>query len=66
MKKLKVLYIGHNMIKDWNEISKLTALSETLTDFNVLGNPIIDEDTYRPEVIQRLPFLKMLDGEPVL
>ncbi|XP_070506865.1 dynein axonemal light chain 1-like [Chironomus tepperi] len=67
MKKLKVLYMGYNSIKDWNEVSKLTALSETLTDFNIYGNPVIEtSENYRVDVIQRLPFLKMLDGEPAL
>lgn len=69
MKKLKILYMGYNMIKDWNEVSKLAALSENLTDFNIYGNPLVEsmeEVIYRAEVIQRLPFLKMLDGEPAL
>ncbi|CAG9803265.1 unnamed protein product [Chironomus riparius] len=69
MKKLKVLYMGYNSIKDWNEVSKLAALSKTLTDFNIYGNPVVqgmEEVFYRPEVIQRLPFLKMLDGEPAI
>lgn len=69
MKKLKVLYIGHNSIKDWNEVSKLNALSENLTDLKICGNPLVenmDEFIYRAEVIKRLPFLKMLDGEPAL
>ena len=67
MKKLKVLYMGYNSIKDWNEVSKLAALSKSLTDFNIYGNPVVEGmEFYRFEVIQRLPFLKMLDGEPAL
>ena len=69
MKKLKVLYIGYNMVRDWGELSKLAALSENLTDLNIVGNPLVeslDEEIYRFEVIQRLPFLKMIDGEPAL
>lgn len=69
MKKLKVLYMAHNSIKDWNEVAKLKVLSENLTDFKILGNPLVEnmeEVMYRPEVIRRLPFLKMLDGEPAI
>lgn len=69
MKKLRVLYIGYNMFKDWNEFKKLSALRDTLRELNFLGNPLIeemDEETYRNEAIQHLPFLERLDGDPVI
>lgn len=69
MKKLKVLYIGYNLVREWDELSKVAELSENLTDFNFAGNPLdedMEEEFYRMEVIQRLPFLKMLDGDVVL
>jgi dynein light chain 1 len=65
MKKLKKLYIAYNNVRDWNEFQKLSSLKENLRELIFLGNPLADEDAYYSEVIQRLPFLKMLDGEPI-
>jgi dynein light chain 1, axonemal len=69
MKNLKKLYIAFNVIRDWNEYSKLSVLQSTLTDLIFVGNPVaeaMDEEDYRNEAEKRLPFLKMLDGDPVL
>jgi dynein light chain 1 len=69
MKKLKVLYIGYNMFKSWNEYSKLSELRDTLRELIFLGNPLvedIEEEAYRNEAIQRLPFLDRFDGDPVI
>lgn len=68
LKKLKVLYISNNLIKDWSEFNRLQEL-ETLEDLVVVGNPIsegMDEPTWRAECIKRLPTIRKLDGEPVV
>lgn len=65
MKKLKVLFIENNEVRDWNELSKVAELSENLRSFNIIGNPIVEDmeiEDYKPLVLQRLPFLKMIDG----
>ena len=69
MKKLKVLYIAHNIIRDWAELSKLSSLRNNLEDLIFLGNPVaesMEESFYRQEAVRRLPFLKKLDGDPVI
>lgn len=69
MKKLRVLYISYNNFKSWNEFSKLSELRDTLRELNFVGNPLVedmDEESYRKEAIQRLPFLDRLDGDPVI
>lgn len=67
LKKLKIFYIAHNLIRDWNEISKLTSLRETLEEVIFIGNPIYDIDlpVYEAECTKRLPFIKKLDGKVV-
>lgn len=68
MKKLRVLYIGFNMFKNWSEYSKLSELRDTLRELIFLGNPLVeemDDEPYRNEAIQRLPFLERFDGDPV-
>lgn len=69
LKKLRVLYISNNLIKDWSEFNRLQELT-TLEDLVFVGNPICenlgDDASWRAECIKRLPFLKKLDGEPVV
>lgn len=68
MKKLSVLYLGFNMVRDWNEFSKLSVLKGSLQELLFIGNPCgesMEETAYRHEVSKRLPFLKLLDGEPL-
>lgn len=68
LKNLKVLYISNNLIKDWTEFNRLQE-NPTLEELLVIGNPIgegLDEPTWRSECIKRLPFLRKLDGEPVV
>lgn len=68
MKKLKVFYMSNNNVSDWNELSKLTSLRNSLESLIFLGNPLaesMDEADYRSEAIRRLPFLKELDGVPI-
>jgi dynein light chain 1 len=69
MKKLRVLNMAYNLVKDWNEFMKLSVLNENLRELKFLGNPLVDsmdESVYRDDITTRLPFLKMLDGEPVV
>lgn len=69
LKKLRVLYISNNLIKDWIEFTRLQELP-CLENLLFTGNPlhenIADESTYRSECIKRLPSLKKLDGELVV
>ncbi|CAO1441301.1 unnamed protein product [Diamesa serratosioi] len=69
MKKLKVLYIAYNNVRDWKEFSILASLHGSLEDLIFLGNPLaesMEENAYHAEAIRRLPFLKKLDGEPIV
>lgn len=68
LKKLKILYIGNNLIKDWGEFSRFNTLPD-LRDFLFIGNPLMesmDEPVYKKEVIRRLPAITKLDGEPIV
>lgn len=67
LKKLKVLYIGNNKIKDWCEFANFQECTE-LEDFLFVGNPLYestDECVYKAEVKKRMLNLKTLDGQPV-
>lgn len=66
--KLNVLYIGHNLIRDWFEVNKLANI-QTLADMVLLGNPLqenIDDAIYRKEIIKRLKYLKKIDSDPIV
>lgn len=69
LKKLRVLYISNNLIKDWIEFARLQELP-CLENLLFMGNPLhenfIDEAAYRTECTKRLPLLKKLDGELVV
>lgn len=69
LKKLRVLYISNNLIKDWIEFARLQELP-VLENLLFTGNPLhenfYDEALYRTECIKRLPLLKKLDGELVV
>lgn len=68
--KLRVLYLSNNQIKSFDELERIAHIS-TLKDVLFLGNPIFfsspDEQTYRYEIIKRLPTLTnwKLDGRIV-
>lgn len=71
LKKLKVLYMSNNNVSQWSEFERLKELPE-LADLLFVGNPLEkstkeqgSKETWRMEVVKRLPNLKMLDGEPV-
>ncbi|CAG2064967.1 unnamed protein product, partial [Timema podura] len=66
LKRLKVLYLSNNIVKDWPEFNKLQEIPN-LEDLVFVGNPLsesYDENMWRAEAIKRLPNLKKLDGEP--
>ncbi|XP_071971765.1 dynein axonemal light chain 1 isoform X1 [Engystomops pustulosus] len=69
MKKLKVLYMSNNTVKDWAEFGKLADLP-CLEDLVFVGNPLEEKHTLEgnwvEEATKRLPKLKKLDGNPVI
>ena len=66
-RKLKIIYLSNNNIKQWDELLKLRELP-ALEELLLIGNPIYDsfsKDDRRVEVIRRLPKLKKLDGKMI-
>uniref|UniRef100_A0A3Q2XAH2 Dynein axonemal light chain 1 n=1 Tax=Hippocampus comes TaxID=109280 RepID=A0A3Q2XAH2_HIPCM len=63
MKKLRVLYMSNNLVKDW-EFSKLADLP-CLVDLVFVGNPLEEkhspDGTWMDEATKRLPRLTKLD-----
>ncbi|KAF7991974.1 hypothetical protein HCN44_010775 [Aphidius gifuensis] len=67
-KALKVLYMGNNLVKDWSELSRLQEIPN-LEELMFINNPIcenLDNESWRTQVIRRLPKLKKLDGVPIV
>ncbi|MBZ3888151.1 Dynein light chain 1, axonemal [Sciurus carolinensis] len=66
MKKLKILYMSNNLVKDWAEFVKLAELP-CLEDLVFVGNPLEEkhsaEGNWIEEATKRVPRLKKLDGE---
>lgn len=65
--KLTNLYIGHNKIKNLDEVAKLSQLP-SLRDLLVANNPFYGDksrEDMKPSIIKRLPDLKILDGQVV-
>lgn len=69
LKNLKVLYMSNNQISNWTEIERLANQCPELQDVLFIGNPIFNnapsEQDYRYMMLQRLPKLTKLDGNPV-
>lgn len=71
LKRLKVLYLSNNLIKEWAEFNRLQELT-TLETLVFVGNPLVeatvgsDEAAWRSECARRLPNLKKLDGETIV
>ncbi|GAB1297617.1 Dynein axonemal light chain 1 [Apodemus speciosus] len=69
MKKLKILYMSNNLVKDWAEFLKLAELP-CLEDLVFVGNPLEEkhsaEGNWIDEATKRVPKLKKLDGTPVI
>ncbi|KAM9817505.1 LOW QUALITY PROTEIN: dynein axonemal light chain 1-like [Neosynchiropus ocellatus] len=69
LKKMTVLYMSNNQVKDWGEFSKLADLP-SLSILVFQGNPLqvkhAADGTWREEAIKRLPNLNKLDGYSTL
>ena len=68
LRRLRVFYLSNNLVKDWVEFNRLQEVT-TLEELLFVGNPLcesMEEGTWKQEAAKRLPFLKKLDGEPVL
>lgn len=68
LKALKVLYMGNNLVKDWAEFNRLQEIPN-LQDLLFINNPIcenMDAESWRAQVIKRLPNLKKLDAIPIV
>lgn len=64
---LRVLYLSNNNIRDWNELEKLSGLTE-LRDLLMVGNPIyegLDRREAKLQVLKRVPQLMKIDGDIV-
>ncbi|XP_031449446.1 dynein light chain 1, axonemal isoform X3 [Phasianus colchicus] len=67
MKKLKVLYMSNNLVKDWAEFARLAELP-LLEDLVFVGNPLQEKyasdqkNNWIEEATKRVPKLKKLDG----
>ncbi|KAH3864681.1 hypothetical protein DPMN_027706 [Dreissena polymorpha] len=71
LKKLKVLYIRVNNVKDMSEFSKLVDLPN-MKELGFVGNPLADslmesgQEVYTETITKKLPKLKRLDGFTVI
>ncbi len=70
--KLKVLYMSHNLVREWREFEHMCELP-CLEDLVFIGNPLEEElsaaagtSKYTDEVTRRLLYLRKLDGFPVI
>lgn len=62
---LMELYISANIITNLRELFSLKCLCSLIV-LDLTFNPVVSMDTYRPFVIFHLPFLKALDGRPIV
>ncbi|PVD26200.1 hypothetical protein C0Q70_13869 [Pomacea canaliculata] len=69
LKKLEVLLMSNNQVKDWSEFGKLADLP-SLKELLFVGNPLEEkhsaEGDWRDQVAGKLKKLKKLDGVPVV
>lgn len=69
MKKLRVLYMANNVVKDWGEFARLASVP-CLAELVFVGNPLEEkhsaDGTWMDEASRRTPQLKKLDGIPVV
>lgn len=68
LKALKVLYMGNNLVKDWAEFNRLQEIPN-LQDLLFINNPLcenMDAESWRAQVVRRLPTLKKLDAIPIV
>lgn len=59
---LKILDLGHNRLVS---VDNIDVLRETLTHFNIKGNPLCKDDPegYQDTVLKLIPKLEILDGQ---
>lgn len=68
LKALRVLYMANNLVKDWVEFNRLQEIPN-LEDLQFINNPIcenMDVESWRSQVLKRLPNLKKLDAVTIL
>ena len=64
----QVLYIAHNLVKEWAEFIRLQELP-VQEDLLFVGNPLyegMEESVWKAEASKRLPNLRKLDGDLVI
>ncbi|PVD23960.1 hypothetical protein C0Q70_17236 [Pomacea canaliculata] len=65
LKKLRVLYMANNNVRDMSELNKLGEL-QNLEELVFVGNPLEEtlsaQETYRDVISKLIPSLKKLDG----
>lgn len=59
------LYISANMVSSLRELFSFKSLCSLIV-LDLTFNPVVTMDTYRPFVVFHLPFLKALDGRPIV
>ncbi|XP_078493130.1 dynein axonemal light chain 1-like [Ciona intestinalis] len=68
LKKLKILLMNNNQVKDWSEFNKLQNLP-VLMELEFVGNPLEEKHSedgdWQERVKKSLKRLKKLDGTPV-
>lgn len=62
---LMELYISANMVSSLRELFSFKSLCSLIV-LDLTFNPVVTMDTYRPFVVFHLPFLKALDGRPIV
>ena len=61
---LKILDLGNNAIRRFEDVHVLKELNQ-LCNINFQGNPICDVDNYKTTLLEMIPTLRILDGQPV-
>ena len=62
---LMELYLSANMVSSLRELFTFKSLCSLIV-LDLTFNPVVTMDTYRPFVVFHLPFLKALDGRPIV
>ena len=64
LKKLETLFIHFNRLDDVEYLNELNYLTQ-LKNLWVEGNPFSIEPGYRPQVIKKLQYIRVLDNMPI-
>ena len=69
LKKLKILMMSNNAVKDWGEFNKL-ADCQNLTELVFVGNPLeithSEAGDWQDKVKVAIPSLKKCDSQPII